>query len=196
MIRLGTSILFALALLVGCSDSSETPAAAPAADGGTTADSSTATGNEGFIEATITGSPNGHASLSIRTVPEAFAKYRDTPGGERISIHGNADKGVTDAFGKGSQSLRIYLQPYVAGQTTYTLNAAENIGAAYAEKDKTSAFYAQYAMPDHGSGKVEISSRTADRIKGTFSIVAEDDAKKASVSLEGSFDLPLVADGN
>lgn len=149
---------------------------------------------EYFFEATIVGSPSDHATLNVNTVPEAFAEFRDTPNGERISIHVNADPGVSDMFQTGSQSLRMYLMPY-EGLQTYVLNSEGNIGAAYAEDDSTHVFFAQYGMPDHGSGNIVITARTDNDITGTFSFVAEDQTQLSSVEVEGAFYLPLLPDG-
>jgi len=160
-------------------------------DGGSDA-GNTPGDDEGVLEASITGSPNGHTTLSVTTVPEAFAKFRETATGERLSVHANADEGLTDVFGQGSQSLRIYF-PY-DGVRTYTLGSEG--GAAYAEDDQTHVFYAQYDKPEHGSGTITITSRTDDRLVGSFALIGENDAKTASVEINGTFDLPLIADGS
>lgn len=149
---------------------------------------------EGFLHADVTGSPTGKATMNVDTVPAAYAEFRDTPNGERISVHGNIPA-TSDGFQKGEQSLRIFLQPF-DGPGTYTFDGAADGGAGYAEADATHSFYAGYGeeYADHGSGTITIDTRTADRLTGSFTFTAEDDAQAASVSLTGTFDLPLLPD--
>lgn len=186
---MGLAVIVPLALLAGCDggDTGDT--------GGTTTDTKTGTApQEGLLDATITGSPTGKTTLKIEEVPATYAEYRDTPSGERISIHGNLPT-TSEGFKKGDQSLRIFLQPYT-GTGTYTFEGDQNVGGAYAEQDDTHTFYAEYGKEytDHGSGSITIDARDAERISGSFSFTAQDDAKAASVTLTGTFDLPLLPD--
>ncbi len=153
-----------------------------------------AVSNEGFLQASVAGSPNGKSMLSVTTLPGAYAEYRQTNNGERISVHANVP-GTSPDFMVGEQSLRIYLQPY-DGLRTYTLGAADGAGAAYAEQDDTHVFYALYgeSYDQHGSGSITITSRTTERLAGSFSFVAEDEMQMASVTIDGTFDLPLQPD--
>jgi hypothetical protein len=158
---------------------------------------STGTGDAGndLFEATVDGSPGGHSGLSIPVFPGGYAERRDTPNGERISVHANVP-GTSPDFMVGEQSLRIYLEPF-DGPREYVFGEADGAGAAYAEQDDTFVFYAAYGEPylEHGSGSITITSRTDARLAGSFSFVAEDDQQAASVTIEGTFDLPLQADG-
>lgn len=161
---------------------------------------STSTGTdttEGFLEATVDGSPTGKAALSVTELPGAYAEKRDTSDGdERISVHANVP-GTSPDFMVGEQSLRIYLEPW-DGPREYVLGPADGAGAAYAEDDDTHVFYAQYGeeYETHGAGSITITERTDDRLKGSFAFTADDDAQAASVTIEGTFDLPLVDDVN
>lgn len=185
--------VISLAALTGCGDDTSGSGGSGSGGGSTTQSSSSGTAT-GFLEATITGSPTSKTSMSITTLPGAYAEYRDTANGERISVHGNIP-GTSGDFMVGEQSLRIYLQPY-DGPRTYTFGAADGAGAAYAELDDTHVFYCAYggSYESHGSGSITISDRTATHLIGTFSFTAEDDAQAASVSIDGSFDLPLQPD--
>ena len=134
---------------------------------------------------------------SVIELPGAYAEKRDTSDGdERISVHANVP-GTSPDFMVGEQSLRIYLEPY-DGPREYVLGAADGAGAAYAEDDDTHVFYAQYGAEyeTHGAGSITITERTDDRLKGSFAFTADDDAQAASVTLEGTFDLPLLDDVN
>lgn len=186
---LAVALALPLLLLVGC-DGGET-----GDTGGTTTGTTTETGSqEGLLDAQITGSPTGKAAMLIEEVPATYAEYKDTPSGERISVHGNIP-GTSDGFQKGDQSLRIFLMPYT-GTGTYTFEGDQNIGGAYAEQDATHSFYAEYGKgyTDHGSGSITIAARDEKRISGSFSFTAENDAKTASVTVTGTFDLPLLPD--
>jgi hypothetical protein len=186
---LAVALVLPLLVLAGC-DGGETTDT-----GGTTTDTTTATeSQEGLLDAQITGSPTGKAAMLIEEVPATYAEYRDTASGERISIHGNIP-GTSEGFQKGDQSLRIFLQPYT-GTGTYTFEGDQNVGGAYAEQDATHSFYAEYGegYTDHGSGSITIDARDEKRISGSFSFTAEDDAKTASVTVTGTFDLPLLPD--
>lgn len=179
--RLGA---LALALLAACPDGGEA--------------STSSTGGEaegGFLEATVMGSPTGKTGLSVPALPGAYAEFRDTANGERISVHANIP-GTSRDFKVGEQSLRIYLQPY-DGPRTYTFGAADGAGGAYAELDATHLFYAAYGSgyEEHGGGSITITGRTETRLVGSFTFTAEDDAQAASVVIDGTFDLPLEADG-
>ncbi len=186
--------LLALLALAGCGDDSGDGAGGGGAGAGGGTTSTSGNTSEGFLEATIGGSPTGKSAMSITTLPGAYAEKRDTPGGERISVHGNVP-GTSKDFLVGEQSLRIYLMPY-DGLRTYTLGMADGAGAAYAELDDTHVFYAAYGDPylQHGSGSITVTQRTDDRLVGSFSFSAEDEDQMATVTLDGTFDLPLVPD--
>jgi hypothetical protein len=182
--------------VVACGDDTGGAGGGGGDDGAGGATSSTGgDAQEGFLEATVDGSPTGKTAMSITELPGAYAEWRDTPDGERLSVHGNVP-GTSPDFMIGDQSLRIYLMPY-DGPRTYTLGSADGAGAAYAEEDDAHVFYASYGEDylDHGSGSITIAERTDDRLVGSFSFSAEDDAQAATVTIEGTFDLPLVADG-
>lgn len=154
------------------------------------------TAQQGLLDAQIVGSPTGKATMKISTVPAAYAERRDTANGERISVHGNIPA-TSEGFQKGEQSLRIYLQPF-DGPRTYTLDADANVGAAYAEADATHTFYAEYgeSYANYGSGTITIDARTEARLSGSFAFTAEDQSKTASVTVTGTFDLPLLTDSD
>lgn len=191
------SILFTVSTLalMGCGDDAKGGDDAHDASGGSSNTDTNSNATKGFLEATIDGSPTGKTAMSITELPGAYAETRDTPNGERVSVHGNVP-GTSRDFKVGDQSLRIYFMPY-DGPRTYTLGAADGAGAAYAEEDDTHLFYALYGSgySDHGSGSITIDERTDDRLVGSFSFTAEDDAQSATVTIDGTFDLPLVADG-
>lgn len=174
-----------LVALVACAPATDGPS-----DGGSDAGEGLAD-DEGYLEASITGSPGGHATLSVDTFPEAFAKWRDTPTGERLSVHANADPGVTDRYGVGSQSLRIYF--IFDGEREYGFGPPDGAGGAYAELDDTHEFFAHYGN-ELGAGTITITTRTDTRLAGTFTMTGESDDDR-TVILDGEFDLPLVPDG-
>lgn len=179
------TLLFALG---GCA-----PTTNATDDGGSGQDAGEGSGDDdAHLEASITGSPNAHTTLLVETFPEAFSKWRDTPDGERLSVHANADPGVSDQYGVGSQSLRIYF--IYDDERTYTFGEVDGAGGAYAEIDRTHEFFAQYGN-ELGSGSITISERTDDRLVGTFSLNGAQQNGAATVTLEGEFDLPLVPDG-
>lgn len=190
---------FACALLIaavaGCSGDEEgvpngTSSGVASSSGGGSSGAAAAAA----FAATVQGSPSGATELRVDGAG-AYAEYRQTPAGERLSVHANVPAG-DGQFGKGEQSLRIFLQPY--GELgTYTFAGDANIGGAYAERDKTHVFYAQYGADyaGHGSGSITVETRSESRLTGRFSFIAQDDAKATSVTVEGTFDLPLVADG-
>ncbi len=177
---------------MGCGDDSAGEGGS--AGGGDATSSTGASSNEGFLQATVAGSPTGKSALNVTALPGAYAEYRQTNNGERLSVHANVP-GTSPDFMVGEQSLRIYLQPY-DGPRTYTLGAADGAGAAYAEQDDTHVFYALYgeSYDQHGSGSITITSRTTERLVGSFSFVAEDEMQMASVTIDGTFDLPLQPD--
>lgn len=181
------ALITALSLLTACSNDESGDTTGGSGGGGAGA-------QEGFLDAQITGSPTGKTAMKISTIPDTYAEYRATNSGERISIHGNIP-GTVRQFQKGDQSLRIFLMPYT-GLATYTFEGDANIGGAYAEQDATHSFYAEYGpdFTDHGSGSITIEARDAERISGSFSFTAEDEGKTASVTVSGTFDLPLLPD--
>lgn len=184
--------LLVSAVVLACSGDSDSPGYDPATTSSSSSSSSGAA-QGGFLRASITGSPTGKARLDVTQLPGAYAEYRDTPNGERVSIHANVPAG-DGQFQKGEQSLRIFLQPY-ADLGTYTFGALG--GGAYAELDAQHVFFAKYgeSYADHGSGSIVIESRSADRLTGRFTLTGEDEDKAATVTLDGTFDLPLLADG-
>src|SRR5690606_19695189 len=126
-------VVTVLLSLVACAPGSDE------ADGGSGSDGGDSSDDDGaHLEASISGSPNAHTTLLVDTSPEAFSKWRDTPTGERLSVHANADPGVSDQYGVGSQSLRIYFR--YDGERTYTFGEVDGAGGAYAEIDRTHEF--------------------------------------------------------
>lgn len=63
--------------------------------------------------------------------------------------------------------------------------------------DDTHTFYVGYgaSYAGHGSGSITIDSRTEERLTGSFDFTAENKNKTSSVTMTGTFDLPLLPDG-